>query len=784
MSRKFVDLKTGNLFDGSSPYVFWFDGQQSTNLIYSKPICFVSTNDEEIVTIENNPVFCLVDTSRFENPTEINGVQYQDISKIKSFEITSIGKPYKNFYVHIFYVLGTSSVAGEMTAEFKIGEGPFYVGADFYGENESLYVNLSNNGIEIPEQIQKALYTTNIHEDKRDNITLNRKWKELLSNYLDVVGNKGSYKSLLNSLKWFEYGDIVRLKEIWKMTDNDIERFTERELLSTSYKQYSEVLRDFQKTTYLAMYCAMKALIPNKYDEEYNPVLEDVVFDWSLKDMMLKLSLLGNFYETYFMPIHLDLIHSTIEDVVYTNTFKRIAGTSFERNDFVDPTPEMTCNIEDGSIYRLSLVECYVTDDTLFGSDFAAEKDTIVGVSYQPLKSVPANPGERNAILKKYFKQLYRSIGSIVDIHVDIPLVSGDSIVREDLWFKTYSSENSENGEIKDIWKHREEARVIESGSIDFSLLCTCEGDYEVRMQFASRMGKVYNKVIRFSVIDTEHVGIKVYKMKNMQCPVNISSQRASIEWDKNDEGEHTLYHPENDNTVRLTNYNNFNLYPSAELIKYTQCIPAKNVSPYKSDWDGVCFNHLMILEGDAMSDYHISRDYFMSLKHVKNYIKNDQGEVIDTEIVKTYTICISRKFGHKVESRPGYYDGVMYTYRGYPIYRSTYTFMRDYHKLVELGKDTIYEDRHIGHYEVTDDDTLCVIPELAFGKHISGYVWVFRNESTGEEIKVKNVREPFIANSDKTHLTPGYYSIFFRYRLTNEDKINEISLESAFIKQ
>jgi hypothetical protein len=182
-----------------------------------------------------------------------------------------------------------------------------------------------------------------------------------------------------------------------------------------------------------------------------------------------------------------------------------------------------------------------------------------------------------------------------------------------------------------------------------------------------------------------------------------------------------------------------------------------------------------MILDGDATRDYHIFRDYFTSLK----YVKNDNDEVI-----KTYTICISRKFGHSLTSRKGFYNSIYHKYRGYSIFRSDYIYMPEYHKLVEFGKDSIYEDRHIGYYEVTDDDTLCVIPELAFSKHISGYVWVFRNESTGEEINVKNAREPFIANSNKTHLTPGYYSIFFRYRLTNEDKINEISLESAFIKR
>ena len=35
---QFVNLQTGNIYDGSQPYIHWFEGQQSTGLIYSQPI--------------------------------------------------------------------------------------------------------------------------------------------------------------------------------------------------------------------------------------------------------------------------------------------------------------------------------------------------------------------------------------------------------------------------------------------------------------------------------------------------------------------------------------------------------------------------------------------------------------------------------------------------------------------------------------------------------------------------------------------------------------------------
>ena len=40
---EFVDLKDGKVFNGESPYVFWFDGGQSVNLNYIRKVCVIST---------------------------------------------------------------------------------------------------------------------------------------------------------------------------------------------------------------------------------------------------------------------------------------------------------------------------------------------------------------------------------------------------------------------------------------------------------------------------------------------------------------------------------------------------------------------------------------------------------------------------------------------------------------------------------------------------------------------------------------------------------------------
>jgi hypothetical protein len=61
---RFVDLKTGNTFAGEYPYVFWFDGEQSINMIYTQPICFISDKKQLNISIPVNDIFKLLDPSK------------------------------------------------------------------------------------------------------------------------------------------------------------------------------------------------------------------------------------------------------------------------------------------------------------------------------------------------------------------------------------------------------------------------------------------------------------------------------------------------------------------------------------------------------------------------------------------------------------------------------------------------------------------------------------------------------------------------------------------------
>jgi hypothetical protein len=330
---RFIDKNTGNVFNGSKPYIHWFDGKQSLGLNYDKS--FIILTDTPEVTIKTNSnIFYIVDNSKINNNIEKTYYDktYLDLNFIKTNElyqsgITKVG----DYYLYTFNIIAQGKTVGEITDLFYINDEEFLIGADFVEENEMLNINLGNFGVEFSNEIQRAIYEKDINEQKTDFVLLNRKYKELLNEYINIIANKGSYKSLINSLKWFEYGDIVKIYEYWKHAEPNKNYLSKRDITQFVNEQTENLLLSNTKTTFIGISIALERLkkingyieYENKYQvnlndypqllNEPNPVLENTVMLWSKNEMMLKSVLLGNFFATYFLPIHLDLILKHIQ---------------------------------------------------------------------------------------------------------------------------------------------------------------------------------------------------------------------------------------------------------------------------------------------------------------------------------------------------------------------------------------------------------------------------------------------------------------------------------------
>ena len=853
---KFIDLESGSLYDGvkkSDNYIFWFPGEQSVDLVYTHKICFIKDEGTAIVSIPQNPIYTFI------NPTGPND-QVLDLNNIKlpqGIDVELEGNYFRGSYVYMLYIMASSKVLGECIEDFYIDGELYSIGADFYGENEELTINMLNNGLEIPTAIQRAVYGVDIEEGKDDNILLNRKWKELLSNYWDLIANKGSYKSLYNTLKWFEYGDTLKLYEVWKRYDKSRVKFEVRNIQEILGDKYFESMQSTVKTTYIAIYLALEEFVKDnngsiKYDKELNPLLQRISYDWSKDELSLKLALLANFYQTYFMPIHLDLVHATIEDVVFTNTFKSITSPLMNREDFILNYSDFRCNVKDGDEYQIKTVKCFTGPQTLFGRriniDIINENrepylylfeqksnaeaninatqelinetnlaltdidNTLAAIEeerYNISQEINANPtapnvgdlvarhkeldndfelysnekqvtqaalDEYNNRLNQYQTELsdiqreidntdinlyteriiplgvsltpnvgfnvmddeyeyinyslqrYISTGVIVEFDTHIPLSQNDYIKRSTLCI---------NGETFEDYKK------IGTSDLKFNILFTEPGEKSLKLMFETVSGMVYVKSLNINIVDEYKCGIKVYKIKSLI-------------------GE--LPHPFN----RENKLNNYYFSRQIDSLNDTtapfiQYIPTSHT-------DGVKLNHLLIL-APGWNETGLTTSVITNHYHTIGR-KLENGSV--------YTICISKEFWYDYDI-----DVVnKLDMLGY-VYRHDYIFIPEYHDLHEIGytssKHPSFED-----FIITDKDALCIVPDISFGKAITGYEWEFINNSDPLNSSIRldrSIKEPFVASPNKEFLKPGYYDIVFRYRLSGE-KIHEVKISNAFLKK
>ena len=275
-----------------------------------------------------------------------------------------------------FYCLAKSSDIGTWETNILIQYGfedsvedefcPITVGAEFVDENEFLIINGQNMGVKLPKEILKAVYSGEVYSSVPDEALYAKKLKEYLLNYMNIKGEVGNYKSAINSLKWFEWGDLLTISKLYKrdvdlqsqylrdyfdITNDNIysyQLFLNTTLVSLSFKLNEEIFdeeghlireyQDFEK--YFAgegkpiLEDKLSKLKERRYDEEDIPFYRGY-YDYTLSELGLKLCMLKYYYEKYFLPIHIKVHSATLSHQVWMNDIKFFART----NNYITEVP-------------------------------------------------------------------------------------------------------------------------------------------------------------------------------------------------------------------------------------------------------------------------------------------------------------------------------------------------------------------------------------------------------------------------------------------------------------
>ena len=522
----------GHINKGMYHFTNWFDGQQSVNMIHYQRIV-------EYLGVSSNPItlsfpqdgkFFFIDLSSNPNYVNIDNRDFYDFDDVKKYNITITPTAFGNNEYYCSYIIGFQS---DTAGTFKEEMGHIIVGDDYkeyinfgidcYNEDEILTKNLENFGIEIPSVIQKAFFLSNLREDLNDNILLNRKRKELLMNYWDVIANKGNYDSLINSLRFFEYrdktgvyGDLVQIKEYWKRVESGFEILIGDDLENSIDDTVESQLSYMARTTYIGLYMNL-VREDGTTDIELNPntlhISEDVL-RWCIEDLSMKMILLGNFFSTYFIPIHLDLIHSTIEKRIYAICNNILIGNSLSRHDFYDcnePVSVIAHNvdeIENRNEFYLEDTHAYVYGDTLFGittlDENAPDINDFVGVEPDVRQS--------DTLPEIFSRHLFNGIGKIVEFEVFIPKEKVG--INDYIWKSTITYNDITQGpNYKKITYQLLNKEADVGYKFKFWLLFQNVNNHTINIEFETLERRIYTKSLNINILDSGNNSLHLFRL-------------------------------------------------------------------------------------------------------------------------------------------------------------------------------------------------------------------------------------------------------------------------------
>lgn len=808
----FVDDR-GNTFNGISPYVHWIEGQLSVGLWYTLKLMILSDSQTiETSSLDENSIYRFIDLSQ----ADIDDSPL-DLADISTTSLISTGTEVvvsgTTWYLHQILMVCESDTPGEFLESFSIVSGQSTdrvdVGVDLYEENDILSINLSNKGLDLPISIQKAFLENNINEDLTDFALINRKFKELISNYIDVVDNKGSYKSLFNSLKWFEWGDNAKLFEIWESNGN----FLEKELNPILSNKYKDLLYTYRKTTHLSLIAALQSVTESDdwvdWDNDRNPKLEEVSYKWSLDDLMLKISVLGAFFERYFMPIHLDLKRSSVESLIFTNQIKVLPGTSKDQYNYFDDIGVMDIdmdhtvvlgNLRGVAVGANTMFKINISPDDYDSEDTPESEKTYYKepVGVQPLEDIdniwdandggvlrdfnrsfnisfgphPGNPTYESITdnVARFFLQLKNGIGVVVPITVTVDLPEGDGLKTEVI---TVYRDNQKPVQVIENRLFMSENIGTEdnpryAARFSFNLVSTQEEKVSFSLALYSLSGHVWTGASSYEAVDVSGSYLDILKVENTN---NDPSEVGT-----------PVYSNVNDWVNQINNpYSVDNKNPYVSLYSHAKdLIPVfTQYLPYNENLTKPQFNQIVVVENELpVGTQTYDTSWVNSYINSRFWIITRAGdESFASDSNPRYIMLIAKSPRTRFSSKQEFIEGTQVSLAPANIKRLDMIFIPQLHLYESIEDGKTLED-----YCFTNDELLCVYPQLKKTLPIEQVSWKYKNMTTLEEIELDTpTAVPLVADQTRKLLSPGYWSVTMYYKLSGSSTIHELSKNSAF---
>jgi hypothetical protein len=238
----------------------------------------------------------------------------------------------------------------------------FVVTGETIEEDERLKIMTQNFGYAVLAQDSSIFRNTNLHEDLPDFKEINIKRKEIMLEGHNIYSFIGSYRGLVNAIKFFGY-DNLTVKEFWLNVNssspnygkyihsNPIELFNPHAELQDSGITLPN--KNYRKTSLFSLVYQLNKIKPNKYNENNLPLISETS-DYTIEEVLLKLFGLKRKLEKEFLPLNAH-IKDIIGEAEYfglneiTNTISQNITNSLKVGMHVDfcVTPSTCTYLED-----------------------------------------------------------------------------------------------------------------------------------------------------------------------------------------------------------------------------------------------------------------------------------------------------------------------------------------------------------------------------------------------------------------------------------------------------
>lgn len=260
--------------------------------------------------------------------------------------------------------LPTAELGYSSVITMKDNSGHIFAEIEVYGEGEEederLKSMLTTLGHDLLPEDSIIFDSFDVNEEGVDWTLINRKRKELLLEHANIFPYLGSYKALINIIKFFGYQN-VRMKEYWKNVDlsspnylkyrqtDIIDLFSENANFNNTKLIPSKI---YKKTNKFGLFYDINTET-GEFDPSGLPLTEEV-FTFTPEEVLIKIYALKKKLQNYYLPVNAKIV-DIIGEAIYFAQYKiqtiseqnRIDSVSLGLKPKISVSPKQVGQIQD-----------------------------------------------------------------------------------------------------------------------------------------------------------------------------------------------------------------------------------------------------------------------------------------------------------------------------------------------------------------------------------------------------------------------------------------------------